>query len=139
MKLIVILSGLALLFLVVCGCTQLPTPAQPTATTMPPTTIPELRTVMSTPLPQISSSVSDNTVNIQQKTFIPSNITVKAGDTVRWVNSDDIPHRIQFADSHYATVLIGASQSASQKFDRPGVFEYTCLIHPEMHGIVTVE
>ena len=139
MKRILLLTTLALFFMIVCGCTQPSTPSQPAATTTSPTPLSEPRTVMSTPVPQISSSVSDNTVNIRQKMFDPANITVSVGDTVRWVNGDSFPHRIQFADSHYATVLIGASQSASQKFDHPGVFEYTCLIHPEMHGTVTVE
>ena len=139
MKLIVILSVLALLFLVVCGCTQQAAPPLPTTSATIPATLSLQRTIMSTPLPRTSASVSDNTVSIRDNAFIPANITVNAGETVRWVNDDPAPHRIQFADSHYATVLIGASQSASQRFDQPGVFGYTCLIHPEMHGTVTVE
>jgi plastocyanin len=138
MKLIVILSVTVLLFLAVCGCTQQAAPSQPATSVPMPATLSSQRTIMSTPLPQTSASVSDNTVSIRDNAFIPANITVNAGETVRWVNDDPGPHRIQFTDSHYATVLIGASQSASQRFDQPGVFEYTCLIHPEMHGTVTV-
>ena len=137
MKLIITLMGLVLLFLVASGCTQ-PAPSQPIVTTIVPVTVLETLVVYTTPEELTTTSVSDNTVNIRENTFIPVNITVSAGSIVRWVNGDDSPHRIQFADNHYATVLIGSSQSASQRFDRAGVFAYSDLIHPEMHGTVTV-
>jgi plastocyanin len=68
-------------------------------------------------------------------------MTVKAGSTVRWVNADDHPHRIAFADKAFttSTFLLGASQSASQRFDRAGTFDYSCMIHPSMQGTITVE
>jgi plastocyanin len=64
---------------------------------------------------------------------------VKVGSTVRWVNQDSVPHRIVFADKSISSVLLAASQSASQKFDQPGVFDYICSIHPDMQGTVIVE
>jgi plastocyanin len=134
MKPFLVALGIVVMLILVCGCTQSP-PAQPPVTT---TAAPAVTTLHQTPVVETTPSVSDNTINIRKKTFIPANITIRAGETVRWVNGDDFPHRIQFADSRYATVLMGASQSASQRFDRPGVFEYTCLIHPEMHGTVSV-
>ena len=68
-------------------------------------------------------------------------MTVKVGSTVRWVNADDHPHRIEFEDKSFttSTFLLGASQSASQRFDRAGTYNYSCMIHPEMQGTITVE
>jgi plastocyanin len=68
-------------------------------------------------------------------------MTVKVGSTVRWVNADDHPHRIGFVDKAFSTsaYLLGASQSASQRFDRAGTYEYYCIIHPYMQGTITVE
>jgi plastocyanin len=76
-----------------------------------------------------------------KNSFQPANMTVKVGSTVRWVNADDHPHRIEFADKGFSTstFLLGASQSASQRFDRSGTYDYSCMIHPYMQGTVTVE
>jgi plastocyanin len=68
-------------------------------------------------------------------------MTVNVGSTVRWVNTDDHPHRIEFTDKAFSTstYLLGASQSASQRFDRAGTYDFSCTIHPEMQGTITVE
>jgi plastocyanin len=68
-------------------------------------------------------------------------MTVKAGSTVRWVNTDDHPHNIGFTDKEFSTstYLLGASQSFSQRFDHAGTYDYICLIHPSMQGTVRVE
>ncbi len=126
-----------------CGCTG--TSPTPPATTeaSPAVTAPPVTTTI-TPLtvetPPETVSVSDNTILIRKNTFSPANITVKIGSTVRWVNYDDHPHRIEFADKGFttSTFLLGSSQSASQRFDRPGKFDYSCMIHPEMQGQVEV-
>jgi plastocyanin len=73
-------------------------------------------------------------------------VTVKAGATVRWVNADstDDPalyspvHRIKFADMSMSP-LLSPSQSWSKIFDRAGVYEYTCAVHPSIHGTLIVE
>ncbi len=78
---------------------------------------------------------------IMDNAFTPAaNLTVKVHSTVRWVNGDDHPHNIEFANKAFSTshYLLGASQSFSQQFDRPGTYDYDCLIHPFMHGTITV-
>jgi plastocyanin len=72
--------------------------------------------------------------------FKPADMTVKVGSTVRWVNGDDHPHRIEFVNKAFSTstYLLGPSQSASQRFDRPGTYDYDCMIHPYMKGTITV-
>jgi plastocyanin len=67
-------------------------------------------------------------------------MTVKVGSTVRWVNADDHPHRIAFTKEGFLETpyLLGASQSASQRFDSSGTFDYFCTIHPYMRGTITV-
>jgi plastocyanin len=72
--------------------------------------------------------------------FTPANMTVKVGSTVRWVNGDTHPHRIEFVNKAFSSsaYLLGSSQSASQRFDRPGTYDYDCMIHPYMKGTITV-
>jgi plastocyanin len=37
---------------------------------------------------------AETEVNIDQFTFYPQRITVKAGTTVTWTNEDDVPHTV---------------------------------------------
>lgn len=132
-----IIFGIVIVLVVVSGCTQSAVPSQPiatvtTQTSIVPTSIPSLPT-------QTTNLVSENTVRINDFTFEPANISIKAGSIVRWVNGDAVLHRIQFDDEHFSPILLGSSQSGSQKFVEPGVYPYICIIHPEMHGTVTVE
>lgn len=136
---------MALLLIIGCGCSESPPPAQPAVTTAPATAPPT--PWVTTPLPativtpERTASVSDNTITIAKNTFRPADMTVKTGSTVRWVNADDHPHRIEFEDKAFttSTFLLGASQSASQRFDRAGSFNYSCMIHPSMQGTIIVE
>jgi plastocyanin len=143
MRSIPVLLLLVLLLILTCGCSELP-PVQPTVTVTPAPAIPST-VITTTPTPVISpsrtASVSDNTITIVKNTFRPANMTVNVGSTVRWLNSDDHPHRIEFADKAFSTsaFLLGSSQSFSQRFDRAGTYDYDCTIHPYMQGTITVE
>ena len=138
MKHYLILLGITLVLAVACGCTQPASPVQPTATPTVDIQTTGLPIVTMTTFPQTPDS-GTYTVRINNFAFDPADITVKAGSTVRWVNGDEVPHRIQFDDEHYSTLLLGSSQSGSQRFFEPGVYPYICLIHPEMQGTVRVE
>lgn len=131
-----IILGIAIVLVVVSGCTQSAAPSQPTATiTMQTSVLP----TSTTNLPvQTTNLVSENTVRINDFTFEPATITVKAGSIVRWVNGDTVLHRIQFDDEHFSPILLGSSQSGSQIFVEPGVYPYICIIHPEMRGTIIV-
>jgi plastocyanin len=140
-KALVILCLVAVLA-VVAGCSQ-PSPAQPFATPapVPVTTRAPTATHLPTttvPAPATPSSVSDNTITISKMTFNPSQITVKTGADVRWVNADSVIHRIKFLDDTKSP-LLSVGQSYTRSFDTPGVYYYSCLIHPSMQGTVTVE
>jgi plastocyanin len=139
MKYGIFILGITIVMVVGCGCTQSSAPVQPTATMTEKAQTSVLMTVTTTQVPQTTNSVSANTVRIINLAFDPPNITIKSGSIVRWVNGDTVPHRIQFDDEHFSPILLGASQSVSQKFVEPGVYPYISLTHPEMHGIVIVE
>jgi plastocyanin len=143
MRSIPILLTIALLLILTCGCSESP-PVQPTVTptSAPVTSLPVITTIP-TPVitPSRTASVEDNTITIIKNTFKPADVTVQVGSTVRWVNADDHPHRIEFEDKAFttSTFLLGASQSASQRFDHAGIYNYSCMIHPAMQGTITVE
>jgi plastocyanin len=143
MKKLLVLILLAACFVIACGCTESsPAPADTPVPTHSATPAPVRTYITATPAitPERTISVSDNTINIVKDTFTPPNVTVKAGSTVRWVNGDDHPHRIEFVNKAFSTstYLLGSGQSASQKFDRPGTYDYDCMIHSFMKGTITV-
>jgi plastocyanin len=134
----IILLAITIILIAVCGCTQTSTPVQPTTTiSTPPQTTQQL-TVTTIPVSQTTASVSANTILIKKFAFIPANITVKVGSTVRWVNQDSVPHRLMFTDGTSSQVLAGMD-TWSRKIDLAGTYDYVCTIHPDMHGTVIVE
>jgi plastocyanin len=138
MKNALILLAITIILVGVCGCTQTAPPVQPMTTFPTPPQTTQLLTVETIPVPQTTTSVSDNTIRIKNFAFDPTGKTVKMGSTVRWVNQDSVPHRIVFADGADSTVL-APSQSWSRKFDQAGTYDYACTIHPTMQGTVIVE
>jgi len=138
MKYGLILLAITLILAGICGCTQTAPPVQPQATVITPVQTNQQMIVTTIPVPQTTTSVSDNTIRIKNFVFDPASIRVKVGSTVRWVNQDSVPHRILFTDGADSTVLAG-SQSWSRKFDVAGTYDYACTIHPAMQGTVIVE
>ena len=79
-------------------------------------------------------------VAIDNFSFGPQTLTVKAGTTVTWTNRDDIPHGI--ASSNNAFKKSGAldtDDSYSFTFTTPGSYQYFCYLHPHMVGSIVVE
>jgi plastocyanin len=70
--------------------------------------------------------------------FIPMNVQVPVGGTVKWMNVDSAAHTATAMDGSFDTSLVNAGKSYSQKFDTAGTFEYMCSLHPWMKGTITV-
>jgi amicyanin len=79
-------------------------------------------------------------IAIDNFTFGPPTLTVKAGTTVTWTNRDDIPHGIASAGGAFAkSKALDTDDSYSFTFTTPGTYQYFCYIHPHMTGNVVVE
>ncbi len=93
----------------------------------------------------VSTPANENpgakTVDVEMKEFkfLPVEITIKAGDTVRWTNNDRAPHDATAKDKSWKTALLRTGNSATVTFDTPGTYEYYCSIHPGMKAKVIVE
>jgi plastocyanin len=136
---LLVLVGLLLL---TAGCTEEAAPEQPVTPTHAPTVKPTTAApthppTVATPVPT-TLVVSETSVSIYKYEFTPAKLTIKVGSQVRWVNNDDYPHRVSFANGDFTAFLLGPSQSSSQQFNRVGVYEYTCAMYPSMHGTITV-
>jgi plastocyanin len=79
-------------------------------------------------------------VSIDNFTFTPQALTVKAGTTVTWTNKDDIPHGIAATGNSFTrSKAMDTDDSYSFTFTTPGTYQYFCYIHPHMTGTIVVE
>jgi amicyanin len=79
-------------------------------------------------------------VSIDNFTFNPPTLTVKAGTTVTWTNKDDIPHGIAASGNTIKrSNALDTDDKYSFTFTTPGTYQYFCYIHPHMTGTIVVE
>ena len=78
-------------------------------------------------------------VSIDNFTFNPQTLTVKAGTTVTWTNKDDIPHAIAAVGKEFKSKVLDTDNSYSFTFTTPGSYSYFCSLHPHMTGTIVVE
>jgi plastocyanin len=82
---------------------------------------------------------TNHTVVIKDFSFTPANLTIKAGDTVTWVNQDDTQHSAwESANNAFDTGLLATGQSAALTFASAGSFNYRCRPHGNMRGTITI-
>jgi plastocyanin len=79
-------------------------------------------------------------VGIDNFTFNPATVTVKAGTTVTWTNRDDIPHGLAATNNAFKrSQALDTDDSFSFTFTTSGTYQYFCYIHPHMTGSIVVE
>jgi plastocyanin len=164
------LAFLALVVLTstIAACTSAPTPAQIPAATHAPAIVPTRQTVPTSPTqpptvaspvaptaaatlkaaspvtPTISATLAPKQVVQVQALddfFRPENITVTAGTRIDWINVGQKKHTVTNDTLFDSDLLVG--QTFSFTFDKPGTYQYYCVVHSEsptdgMVGTVTV-
>ena len=86
-----------------------------------------------------SAPTADAEVDIDQFTFLPQRITVKAGTTVTWINEDDVPHTIVSSSKVFKSKALDTADKFSFTFTTPGTYDYFCSIHPYMTAKIVVK
>jgi plastocyanin len=84
------------------------------------------------------AAAAEAEIVIDNFTFSPTPLTVKAGTTVTWVNHDDIPHSIVCPDLKVKSHPLDTDDTFAYKFEQAGTYDYLCGLHPHMHGQVVV-
>ena len=85
------------------------------------------------------AGAEDTAVKIENFTFAPQRLTVKAGTTVTWTNGDDIPHALASTTKAFKSKVLDSEDKFSFTFTTAGVYEYFCSLHPHMTGTIVVE
>ena len=83
--------------------------------------------------------VATNTIKIINFTFTPSNITIKVGENVTWINEDSATHQVKEDTGLFLSNPLAKGQSFTYQFTTTDIFNYTCNIHSFMKGKVIVE
>ena len=78
-------------------------------------------------------------VKIDNFSFAPAAITVKAGTQITWTNADDIPHTVVSDDRSFKSKVLDTDEKFTLTASQPGTYSYFCSIHPKMTGKVVVE
>jgi plastocyanin len=86
-----------------------------------------------------SAQAADLEVKIDNFTFNPEQVTVKAGTTVVWTNHDDIPHTATSSTQAFKSNVLDTDEKFSFTFTTPGTYKYFCALHPHMTGTIVVE
>ena len=78
-------------------------------------------------------------VKIDNFSFTPPTIAVKAGTEVTWTNKDDIPHNVVADDKSFKSKVLDTDEKFTMTASKPGTYTYYCSIHPKMTGKLVVE
>ena len=75
---------------------------------------------------------------IRQFGYAPREITIRAGETVEWLNIDPVGHTATATDGSWDSGMLEEGERYARVFSAPGRYEYYCVPHPEMRGTVIV-
>jgi amicyanin len=81
----------------------------------------------------------DASVTIDNFTFDPPVLTVKAGASVTFTNRDDIPHTVVATNKAFRSRPLDTGDKFSFTFTAPGTYDYFCSLHPHMKAQIVVE
>ena len=75
--------------------------------------------------------------------YLPFEVNVAIGGTVSWINDDSAAHTVTSGipgtpDGEFDSSLFMAGDVYEFTFDNAGTYDYYCMVHPWMIGIVNV-
>jgi plastocyanin len=88
--------------------------------------------------PATSSSTATRTVQIKRSAFQPGTLTIKTGDTVKWVNSDTRNHQVVSNNGSFVSPILGAGKSYTHTFNAAGTYRYHDGLNASIKGTIKV-
>ncbi|TME37724.1 MAG: hypothetical protein E6I57_10840 [Chloroflexi bacterium] len=87
--------------------------------------------------PQVLSGTA--AIEVGDQFFLPSQITVKVGTTVTWINHGQVLHTATARDNSFNSSNLEFGGTYKFTFTKAGRFPYYCMNHSDMFGEVLVE
>ena len=85
-----------------------------------------------------TNSISKNEILIESNTFKPDSVTIKVGDSIKWINKDSYNHTVTAKNGEFDSGDIAGGAEFSFTFAKEGTYEYLCGIHTFMKGTIIV-
>jgi plastocyanin len=85
-----------------------------------------------------ASASTHRTVAIRSERFTPDSILVERGDTVLWRNVDIVRHTVTQTGGAFDSGRLRANGTFTWIAPARGRYEYYCLTHRAMKGVVVV-
>ncbi|MDF1791137.1 MAG: plastocyanin/azurin family copper-binding protein [Thalassobaculaceae bacterium] len=89
----------------------------------------------------VAWAATEHVVIQKHRSFRPGEVTVKAGDTVAFLNDDFYDHNV-YSETPGSIFNIGVQtrgETTRVTLEQPGTVDILCRIHPKMKLVVTVE
>jgi plastocyanin len=88
--------------------------------------------------PATPASTATATVQIKRSSFVPTTAKIKAGDTVKWVNTDTQNHQVVSNNGSFVSAILGPGKTYSHRFDASGTYRYHDGLNAAVKGVVSV-
>ena len=92
----------------------------------------------------VTNAPGSSTPGCEPNCFIPSTVEISVGGTVTWENTDTAAHTATSGTASdgpsgtFDSSLIMSGGSYSVTLDSAGAYQYFCMVHPWMEGVVLV-
>lgn len=87
----------------------------------------------------VHTGADTNLVSMDSCAFLPTIARVPVGAEVRFLNKSDVTHIVAGEPGEWGQSReLTAAQDFRRRFDRPGIYPYSCPLHPGMVGAIVV-
>lgn len=86
-----------------------------------------------------TTTARETTIIMSRACFTPTFARVSVGDTVTWINKDQMAHTVTGANLAWGDLKdLYVDDRVSMRFTKAGTYPYYCIYHPGMAGAVLV-
>jgi plastocyanin len=87
----------------------------------------------------VASTMTQPVMHLRDDAFVPSTLTIQAGQTVTFVNDDDDAHTVTAVDGSFDSKGLDTHGSWRHTFAKPGTYKIFCELHPFMKATIVVK
>lgn len=81
---------------------------------------------------------ADAIIYMKGSAYSPADITLVPGSKIVWMNDDNMIHTVTANDSSFSSADINPGATYTRTFDSLGIYNYHCMHHPGMTGVVKI-
>jgi plastocyanin len=85
----------------------------------------------------VSAHAATIQITMENLVFSPAEASVKAGDTIEWINKDILAHTATARNGDW-DVTIPPKKTVTLVLKKAGTVDYYCRFHPNMKAVLNV-